>query len=96
MSDDLIHDREVIRAGWDDDDPDVTRIVRRVGAALNSGRDKAVVDVVLDEVKRASGPMTDDDMLAHLVTAGVLERRPVCHEPGWTWLVSTEWDEVES
>jgi len=49
VSDDLIHDREAIRAGWDDDDPDVTRIVRRVGAALNSGKDKAVVDVVLDE-----------------------------------------------
>ena len=64
MSDDLIHDRGQIRAGWDDDDPDVTRIVRRVGAALNSGKDKAVVDVVLDEVKRATHPEGRDAEIA--------------------------------
>ena len=73
MSDDLIHDRASIRAGWDDDDPDVTRIVRRVGAALNSGRDNAVVEVVLDEVAKASGPLTDDEMVAELVKRGVLK-----------------------
>ena len=66
MSDDLIHDRASIRAGWDDDDPDVTRIVRRVGAALNSGRDKAVVDVVLDEVAKARGTATDDELARRL------------------------------
>lgn len=51
MTDDLIRDRAEIRNGWDDDDPDVTRIVRRVGAALNSGRDAVVVAVVLDETE---------------------------------------------
>lgn len=61
MSDDLIHDRETIR---NTDDPDVDRIVRRVGAALNSGRDKAVVDVVLDEVKRATHPEGRDAEIA--------------------------------
>lgn len=71
MSDDLIHDREAIRAGWDDDDPDVSRIVRRVGAALNSGRDKAVVDVVLDEVAKAGA---DRASLADAWEAGHVTR----------------------
>ena len=42
------HDPEAIRNGWDDDEE---RLVRRVYAALNSGRDAAVVKVVLDETE---------------------------------------------
>ena len=42
----LVHDRAEIRNSADDD---ADRLVRRVYAALNSGRDAAVVQVVLDE-----------------------------------------------
>lgn len=64
MSDDLIHDRGQIRAGWDDDDPEVTRIAGRIAGALSMGRDKAVLDVVLDEVQRARNPEGRDDEIA--------------------------------
>jgi hypothetical protein len=46
-----IHDQAAIRNSFDEDE--VTRIVHRVGAALNSGTDRAVVQVVLDEVAKA-------------------------------------------
>jgi hypothetical protein len=46
MGDDLIRDRELIR---NSDEPDVDRLVNAVYVALNSGRDRAVVQVVLDE-----------------------------------------------
>ena len=49
MSGDLVHDRAEIRNSADDD---ADRLVRRVFAALNSGRDAAVVQVVLDETDR--------------------------------------------
>ena len=49
MSGDLVHDRAEIRNSADDD---ADRLVRRVYAALNSGRDAAVVQVVLDETDR--------------------------------------------
>jgi hypothetical protein len=45
----LVHDRAEIRNSADDD---ADRLVRRVYAALNSGRDAAVVQVVLDETDR--------------------------------------------
>lgn len=92
MSDELIHDREAIR---NSDDPDVTRIVRRVGAALNSGRDAAVVAVVLDETETLRArvdQLTDeclrlradpDTMIDHLAIDGALteETRTV---GGWS------------
>jgi len=49
MTGDLVHDRAEIRNSADDD---ADRLVRRVYAALNSGRDAAVVQVVLDETDR--------------------------------------------
>ena len=49
MSGDLVHDRAEIRNSADDD---ADRLVRRVYAALNSGRDADVVQVVLDETDR--------------------------------------------
>ena len=48
--DERITDPALIRTYWEDDE-ETTRIVRRVGAALNSGRDAAVVQVVLDETE---------------------------------------------
>lgn len=63
-TDDHIHDPAAIRAAWDEDDPEATRIIRRVGAALNSGRDKAVVDVVLSETDALRREMAEDR--AHL------------------------------
>ena len=50
MSDETIRDRAAIR-NLPDDDETITRVVQRVHAALNSGRDKAVVDVVLSETE---------------------------------------------
>jgi hypothetical protein len=49
--DDRITDRAAIR-NLPDDDETITRVVQRVHAALNSGRDAAVVKVVLDETER--------------------------------------------
>ena len=38
--------------------------------------------------------LTSEAMLTELTARGVLEVRQVCHEPGWLWLVTTEWIEA--
>jgi hypothetical protein len=72
MSDvETIRDQATIR-NLPDDDETVTRVVQRVHAALNSGRDAAVVKVVLDETE------TLRDELA--LVNDTLTRRSAAHD----------------
>ena len=71
MSDETITDRAAIR-NLPDDDETITRVVQRVHAALNSGRDKAVVDVVLSETEQLR------DELA--LVRDTLTRRSAAHD----------------
>ena len=63
--DERITDPATIRTYWEDDE-EVTRIARRVGAALNSGRDAAVVQVVLDETETLRAKVQAVEALADL------------------------------
>lgn len=57
------HERSDWAAAWEDDSE---RIIRRVHAALNSGTDRAVVAVVLDEIDKARGTAPDDELTRRL------------------------------
>ncbi len=61
-----ITDQAAWRDAWDDD-LERTRIVHRVGAAINSGKDAAVIEVVIDEVKRATHPQGRDEEIARRI-----------------------------
>jgi hypothetical protein len=79
-----IHDQAAIRNSFDEDE--VTRIVHRVGAALNSGTDRAVVQVVLDETETLRDEVDKwrtaalEFEAAYVTTHDTLTKRSAAHD----------------
>jgi hypothetical protein len=79
-----IHDQAAIRNSFDEDE--VTRIVHRVGAALNSGTDRAVVQVVLDETETLRAEVDKwrtaalEFEAAYVTTHDTLVKRSAAHD----------------
>jgi hypothetical protein len=96
-----IHDQAAIRNSFDEDE--VTRIVHRVGAALNSGTDRAVVQVVLDETETLRAEVDKwrtaalEFEAAYVTTHDTLTKRSAAHDRlvatiGRVRALADEWD----